>query len=132
MQVDVRPIHLYRGDNNKMIFTILELTNPSEPYNPSSNPRVAVDISGWTFRMQVRTSSTMDAPLLIDVSTNDRIVLTDPTEGELTIELIPSDTEDLKLPDDEFDAVYDLEANTGTQIITVSRGPAYIRRDVTQ
>lgn len=131
MKVSERNIYLYRGDNNKIVITINELTDNSEPFDPSTNPQVPVDISSYTFSMQIRTSTVKHAPLLLDVP-SARFVKTDPTNGELTIELIPEDTEDLKLSDDVFDAFYDLQMDTGTQILTVCRGTAFIRRDVTE
>ncbi len=90
---------------------------------------VAIDITSWDARMQIRAtpdSTTILADLTVG---NSKIVLTDPTNGELTFTLTDSETSALS----EGDATYDLEViDTLGVVDRILEGPGQRTREVTR
>lgn len=72
----------YRGDDFTRMF---------EPQyrDPFTNQMVALDMTGWTGRMQVRESDADDAPVLLEISSaNSRIICGPQSGGGRTWQLL--------------------------------------------
>lgn len=85
------------------------------------------DFTGYTARMQVRR--TLDsATAMIELTTeNGGIEFTNPSQGELTIEMTASQTADLT-----SSGVYDLEIITGSEVSRLIQGNFTLNLEVTR
>ena len=98
-------------------------------YKSGPSPGTPVDISGYTARMQIRATLVSTTVLLELTTENSRIVLTDPTNGVLQLQVTAADTAAL-----DFDrAVYDLELISGAGAVTpILEGIVYLSKEVTR
>lgn len=72
-------------------FTIEQGTTFTKSFVWKNNSGVAVDLTGYTARMQVRLSVTSEDVLLTASTTNGKLALT-PLEGKITLSLSAQDT----------------------------------------
>lgn len=95
----------------------------------TGSPAVAVDITGYTARMQLRASLTATATLIELTTENSRIVLTDPTNGIFQLTIAAVDTAAL----DFVTAVYDLELIApGGAVTPLLEGVVTLSKEVTR
>jgi hypothetical protein len=89
---------------------------------------VAVNLAGYTARMQIRETIDSDLVLLELSTTNGKIVVV-PTQGKITLEFDPEDTSG------EFwtRGVYDLELTSGSGFVTrLLKGKVTLSKEVTR
>jgi hypothetical protein len=111
-------LRMTRGDNFTFVITVRLNGN-------------IVDITGNTFTMTCRWAPSGNVLFTRSTSPGDGITLTDPTRGEATIELVPSNTNSAPLDTNLYD--YDIEMVTpASKIYTVLRGKLRIDPDITQ
>lgn len=68
----------------------------------------AIDLTGYTARMHIRTQISADATV-IDISTVSGEIVIDEAAGKITINVPATDTESIELNHTEQEWVYDLE-----------------------
>ena len=86
------------------------LTNPNLPYNPSTNPYIPFDFSGYTALSEIRESFGNPTALLTS-TTGDRIQLNYPTQGYFQLTLDPTDTASWTFTNaspDQWNGVWDI------------------------
>lgn len=97
------------------------------PLNYLESDETAVDITGWTARMQVRRDA--ESEIVVELSTtNGKITLSEPTEGELTLKLTATETTDL----DPGTYRYDLELVDGSEVYRILEGTVTITEQITR
>lgn len=132
MHIERKDILIYRGDTTGLSFKVFTLTDLTLPYNPTTNPRIPFNLTGYDLQMQVRNSSALGSRLLIDATIgNGKITVDDALNGEFTVTIPPADTASLSLPEDTYEAHYDVQATASTFVYTLVYGKATIMRDVT-
>ena len=94
----------------------------------TGNPPVAVDLSGYTAKMHIRSKPESKALILELSTTNGRIVLNE-TTGSIRLFISASDTASLSICDK---AVYDLELTTGAITTRILQGNVIISPEVTR
>jgi hypothetical protein len=91
---------------------------------------VPMNITGYTFRMQVRQSKSPTSPILVELTTaNNGIITTNPaTLGEITLLLSATATASLNFPS----SFYDLEMVNGSVVTRLIEGSITLSKEVTQ
>lgn len=111
----------------KYNFEIEQGTTFTKPMVWKSNG-VVVNLTGYTARMQIRSSIASDQVLLELTTENDRIVIT-PLTGTITLKLDADTTAEI----DWIKGVYDLEAVSADDKVTrLLRGTVSISKEVTR
>lgn len=89
-----------------------------------------VDISGYTARMSVRADFNSDAEVLISATTeNGKLAI---AGNELTIDIPPTDTDQLDIDGPVLQTIYDIELISPTSKVTrIYQGDADITRNAT-
>jgi hypothetical protein len=124
-----------QGTTVKIPLTFERLTTPNAPYNASTNPYVAVDLTGATLSMMVRATYDSKSPTLSLSSdgASPHIIVTDAAGGLAELRLQPSDTTNVKVTGESFEGVYDLEIDDGAGIVSRAfQGIFTITREVTR
>ncbi len=107
-------------------FTWLEPgPDPNNPADPAGSP---IDLTGYTARMEIRSQITSDI-VLLDLTTENNLLVITPLEGLTEIELTASDIGDIT----EFSGVYDLELESDTGYIKrLTEGTVTFSQEVTR
>ena len=96
--------------NTSIYLTVQVLTNQLLPYNATSNPYVAVDITGASFVMNI-AQDYGTAPLIVASTANTKITTTDAPNGLATVSFVPADTSSVPFSSSQDNAwvgVYDI------------------------
>lgn len=118
-----------QGTNHTRIYPIQVLTNPSLPYHVTTNPWIALDLTGYTARMHVRKDYDALTPLISLVSPTD--IVLGGANGKVTINFTPSMTDAIRFTGESIDLVFDLELVNGEQVKRPVQGLFTILRNVT-
>jgi hypothetical protein len=74
----------------------------------TGTPSVAVDITGYTGEMQIRSSKTSDTALITLTTTGEGIEITDPENGIFTINITDETSSNVCSDHEDIKGVYDL------------------------
>jgi len=110
-------LQIYRGDDKNYNFTFIDENG------------AAINITGWTIFLTIK-------PAIDDVTNDDSAEIvktvtshTSPTDGETTVSLDDTDTNELN--DEEY--VYDFQAKTNAgKIMTIMHGILEVTKEVTR
>ena len=87
-----------------------------------------MDITGYTFRMQVRESKATSSPILLELTSANGKITTVPLMGEVSLEVSATDTALLSF----LQAFYDLEMVNGTVVTRILEGSCILSKEVTK
>lgn len=132
---ETHDITVYQGKTYVEQFTVLVLTNPLLPWNATTNRYIALDITNYDVRMQVRPSFDSAVIKLTALST-----LTSPkfiknnTGGIITLTLLPADTSAIAFAGEEANYYYDIELahQSLSTVLLLSFGSFNIKREITR
>jgi len=128
----IQDINIDQGANHKETFVIQTLTNQTLPYNATTNPYIALDLTGYTVRMQVRSSYDAGAVALLATNSNGKFTVV-PLTGTITLTVLPADTTAILFKGESADYVYDIEVQDGSgNVIRPVQGAFVISREVTR
>lgn len=104
------------GDTHSLVYTI---------YQTNADDSVVQNITGWSFKW--RAISEIGGSNVIEKSTDDtaEIELTDPTNGEVTVKLLPADTASL-----DGLIYHELESTVSGVVNTEAVGEGVIDTDI--
>ena len=89
---------------------------------------VAINLTGYTARMHIR-GKLEDTTTLLELTTeNGRILITNPTIGEIKLYISATDTSSIKW----IAGVYDLEMISGSDVIRLVEGKVSVTKEVTR
>jgi hypothetical protein len=131
-----KEITVDQGSTHEEYFLVQVLTDPTLPFNATTNPYIALNLTGYTVAMQVRASYDAGAPVITALSTgaNPKITVPNASNGQLLITLLPVDTSALTFKGDSASYVYDIEiTKTSTGKVTrIVQGAFTISREATR
>lgn len=123
-----------QGSTDEFIFTLSVLTDPSLPYNASTNPYIPLNLTDYDVDMQVRATFDSTAPILTFSSTgvNPAIVIT-PLTGEIALTVKDTVTTAVVFKGESVSYYYDMEiVDVGGRRKRVVQGSFDINREVTR
>ena len=129
-----------QGSDQKVNFAVKVLVNPDLPFDPTTNPYVAVDLTDSEIRMMWRT--TYDSNIVVytalsdtdpDIEGNNRFVITNAPAGLFKLVLSNQDTTDIRFTGDSVDYVYDIEIqDSAGEVTRAFEGLVTLSREVTR
>ena len=113
------------------------LTNPTLPYNASTNPYIALDLTDCVVRMMVRADYDSTQFVLSLSSVGTGIVITNAAAGLAEIRVTPAmttwtGTTGVRVKGESFEGVYDIEVDDGLTVARAFSGACTITREVTR
>ena len=131
---DSHDITVYQGKTYVEIFTVQVLTDPSQDYDSILNPYIALNLTNYDVRMQVRSDYDSGTVKLSALSTGiSPKFIKDNAAGKITLTLLPADTSAIAFTGEEASYYYDIELakNDGT-VLMLSYGSFIIKREITR
>jgi len=112
----------------KYNFEIEQGTTFTKPLVWKNNTGTVVNLSGYTARMQVRSSITSDV-VLLELTTENELILITPAQGKITLSIDADTTSRINWTK----GVYDLEVESSNGIVTrLLRGNITVSKEVTR
>ncbi len=119
------------ASGSKHDITIVQGATFSKKIQWKDANKTAIDMTGYTARMQIRAESDSAASLFELTTENGRILLNSPTTGDITLKVSATDTAAITFNT----GVYDLELvhTDGVQIVdNILYGYVSVRKNVTR
>lgn len=114
-------------------FQVTVLTNPSLPFNESTNPRIPLDLSSAEIQGQVRPSYNSSSAVLTMTEANGMFVRTDATGGLFELRLTPDSTIDIRINGPVANFYYDIEAKfSADNIVRMVGGRFILSKEITR
>jgi hypothetical protein len=123
-----------QGSTHEEYYIIQQLTDPTLPFNQTTNPYIALNLTGYTIAMMVRATYDSASPVITATTTNGKITVPNAGSGQLLVTLIPTDTSIITFKGDSASYVYDIEiTKTATGKVTrIVQGSFTISREATR
>ena len=100
-------------------------------YDNSVIPAVVIDVTGFTARLQIR-STLETVTTLLDLTTENAGIILGGVAGTIQLVILPAATTAM-VPTDYEEAVYDLEIISGSGIVTrIMKGAIILSTEVTR
>ena len=128
MAAVLKDLYVDQGSDFIETFYLEVLSNPSLPYDCSSNPYVAKDLTGYTAEMVVKSSPDSNIDI-INYSNLYGLVLGG-IFGSITLTIAAADTASIIFAGFEFDGYYDMEIMLGNQTTRILQGKFVVSRDL--
>ena len=95
----------------------------------TGNPPIAVPLTDWVIRMQIRPKVKSEEMIIELTTENGRIIISNPEDGEFELLITPEDTAALSFNS----AVYDLELeNLDGEVVRLLKGMVSLDPEVTR
>ena len=126
-------ISVPQGTTKVLPFKVTVLTDPTLPFNETTNPRIPLDLTTAAIQCQVRATYNTTNVILTITDQNGRFVKTNASAGEFEMRLLPADTTEIKFNGSEIGYFYDIEAHfSTTNVIRIAQGSFIISREITR
>lgn len=126
-------ITMPQGVTKVIPFKVTVLTDPTLPFDQTTNPRIPLDLTTAALQCQVRQTYNTSNELLTITDQNGKFVKTNAAGGEFEMRLVPSDTNEFRFGGESFSYLYDIEAKfSENNVIRIAQGSFIISREITR
>ena len=128
-----KDIAIDQGTTKREVFKVSVLTEPTLPFDETTNPYIPLQFNNHTAQLTVRSGFDSPTPLLTASTANGKVELNE-EPGWIVVNFDPTDTIPIRFRGDSLSAVYDLEVtdNNDDSVIRVVQGSFDISREVTR
>lgn len=126
-------ITMPQGVTKVIPFKVTVLTDPTLPFDQTTNPRIPLDLTTAALQCQLRQTYNTSNALLTITDQNGKFVKTNAAAGEFEMRLVPADTNEFRFGGESVSYLYDIEAKfSANNIIRIAQGSFIIGREITR